>query len=124
MSVISFSLPWSVLVPDNQRHALMARQRRIILTQAYRTAKDAAYHRIRKAMQGKDKLSGTVRLDATLYFPDHRRRDVQNYSKLVSDAMSGVVFTDDCQIHESVWRHGGVDRANPRAEITVQPLGA
>jgi hypothetical protein len=42
---------------------------------------------------------------------------------LVLDVMQGRIFTNDRQVREK-WIKHGIDRANPRAEITVQPLVA
>ena len=41
-----------------------------------------------------------LRLDITLFFTNKRRRDIDNYLKLLLDGMTGVVFKDDSQIQE------------------------
>lgn len=39
-----------------------------------------------------------VALKIEIYFPDRRKRDVQNYLKLTCDALQGHLYFDDCQI--------------------------
>ena len=41
-----------------------------------------------------------VRVEMTLQFPDRRRRDIDNYNKLLFDACNGLLWCDDCQIVE------------------------
>ena len=55
------------------------------------------------------------------YFPDDRRRDLDNAAKCL-DGANGVVWHDDVQIVEwHVYRH--VDRKNPRLEVMVEMSG-
>ncbi len=62
-------------------------------------------------------LSVTIKL----YFGDKRKRDVDNYNKLVLDALSGVVYKDDEQIQILVVsKH--YDKENPRIEVAVHNL--
>ena len=54
----------------------------------------------------------------TYYFPDRRRRDVTNYDKSPIDALTGIIYDDDCQIQMVVLRKS-IDKANPRTEIMI-----
>ena len=55
-----------------------------------------------------------------VYFPDERRRDLDNAAKCL-DGANGIVWNDDSQIVEwHVYRH--IDRKNPRLEVTVEIL--
>lgn len=45
-------------------------------------------------------LSGDVKVDIDLVFPDHKKRDIDNYSKSLLDCLSGTVIVDDSQIVE------------------------
>ncbi len=113
------TLPWSVLVPDNQRHGLL--RGRILLTAKYRQALASAS--ALAGFQWKERpLKTSVSLAVTLYEPDKRRRDIGNYTKLIADALTRVAFVDDSQIDELRLKRGGLDRQNPRAEIEVAPL--
>lgn len=113
------TLPWSVLVPDNQRHGLM--RGRILLTAKYRDALAGAS--TLAAFQWKaGPLKTSVAVRVTLYEPDKRRRDIGNYTKLIADALTRVAFVDDSQIDELRLSRGGLDRKNPRAEVEIAPL--
>ena len=49
--------------------------------------------------QWKEKLTyRNVEVEIKLFFGDKRKRDVDNYNKLVLDAMTGIVYDDDKQI--------------------------
>ena len=57
-----------------------------------------------------------------VYFPDLRRRDLDNAQKTL-DGANGIIWHDDSQIDEwHVYRRR--DRANPRLEVTVEILGS
>lgn len=112
-------LPWAVLVPDNARHGLV--RDRIRLTARYRDSLVAASALARRHWRG-DPLTSAVQLDVTLYEPDRRRRDVLNYGKLIADALAGAAYVDDSQIDRVTFLRGGIDRANPRAEVIVALL--
>jgi len=54
----------------------------------------------------------------TYYFKDKRRRDVDNYSKCILDALQTIIYNDDNQIqHLTLSKY--IDRENPRTEITI-----
>ncbi len=48
------------------------------------------------------------------FFPDKRRRDVNNYDKPIFDGMSGIVFKDDDQVGDCF------DFQNPLTEYVVR----
>lgn len=115
---ISYALPFSVLVPDNQRHGLF--RGRILLTSKYRNAKAQAHTILLTQRVGQPMLEGlSLGFSATLYPPDKRRRDVVNYAKMVQDALTGIAYADDSQLDDVRWTRGTVDKANPRVEIFV-----
>lgn len=58
-------------------------------------------------------------VDLAVYFPDARRRDLDNVAKAVLDACDGVAFADDAEVDElHVVR--AVDRERPRVEVSVR----
>ena len=65
------------------------------------------------------------RVTIDLFHGDRRRRDTDNCAKTILDALqgrhgsAGVLFEDDDQVAELVVRKH-IDRAEPRAEITVE----
>jgi crossover junction endodeoxyribonuclease RusA len=66
-------------------------------------------------------LQGDVLLTMTVYFPNRRRRDLSNCLKVIEDSLSGVAYRDDSQVAKIVLTRQ-YDNANPRAELTVEPL--
>ena len=45
-------------------------------------------------------LTGLLEVRYFLTFPDKRRRDVDNYNKMIFDTMNEVVYKDDSQIQK------------------------
>ena len=64
---------------------------------------------------------GAVRLHIVLWLPDRRRRDLDNCAKSICDALNGIAYLDDAQIAELFVRRY-MDRARPRAELTVEHM--
>lgn len=81
----------------------------------YRTAAVAA------ALQAREAFGCTpVEVAIAAWLPDNRRRDADNLFKAPLDALvhAGVI-DDDAQILALSIRKAGVDRGNPRLEVTV-----
>ncbi len=57
-----------------------------------------------------------------VYFPDEKRRDLDNACKAVLDGCNGTAFADDSEVHE-VHMVRAVDRERPRVEVRVSRLG-
>lgn len=122
---MNYTLPFSALVPDNQRHGVVVigGKPRILLTSKYRKAKEQVVLLL-WAQQGKEPmLRGELGMLARMYVPDKRRRDVLNYSKLVNDSLAHVAYEDDSQLRDVRWVHGGIDREDPRLEIELWEVG-
>lgn len=62
-------------------------------------------------------LDGRIHLKVGLFFPDARKRDIDNIKGLL-DSFSGILYTDDSQI-DRLTITKEVDRDNPRVEIEV-----
>lgn len=62
----------------------------------------------------KDALN--VKID--LFFANKRNHDIDNYNKILLDALSGIVWEDDGQI-QSMYVTKYYDKENPRIEITI-----
>jgi crossover junction endodeoxyribonuclease RusA len=74
--------------------------------------------------QGKPKFVGKCWLQITLFPPDLRERDSDNYNKALFDSLvkGGVIEKDSNRIvvgHSVDWAEK--DAANPRAEIIIAP---
>lgn len=52
----------------------------------------------REAMQGRAPLTSQVAMRVVFVLSNHRRVDLDNLNKGVSDAMNGIVFADDTQV--------------------------
>ena len=75
------------------------------------------------------KLEGKVKIDYEYYAPDKRKRDLMNVisviDKFFQDAMveSGCIEADDISIVVEVnSRYIGIDRENPRLEVTIKKI--
>lgn len=75
----------------------------------------------KEAMQGKDLLAGPIEVEVGFVRSNKRRCDIDNLQKAVSDALQGVVFADDDQIHKMVL-YKFYDKDAPGAWIQVRQL--
>lgn len=74
-----------------------------------------------KSQWNKELIEGDVIMKIKLFFGDKRRRDIDNYNKLILDAMEGIVYKDDKQIKD-LHITKEYDKENPRVEIWVSAL--
>ena len=119
MSVLVF--PWSCVMHDN--HRLMPARGRLITSPEYRNKKRHAQMQAAVQWRGQP-LTGDLVIVADCWFPDKRKRDAGNYRKLITDALSGIVYDDDAQLVREVWERAGYDKAEPRIIVTVQEKAA
>lgn len=124
MSLPKIVIPWAYCQHDNHR-LMPARPRkgqysaRLITSPEYRLAKQSAELYIKRQWPQGVMLNGGLVLTAKCFFPDNRKRDAGNYRKLLTDAMSGICYDDDAQLESETWQKAGIDRVNPRIEITL-----
>jgi Holliday junction resolvase RusA-like endonuclease len=114
---LTLSIPWKYLVADNAKYGVL--RGRMLLRPQYRASKDTIQAIARRAMSDTQPCLAHVTLHAKLYVPDLRRRDATNYAKLIQDSLQGAVYTDDTQIKRATWEHCGIDRENPRCDVTI-----
>lgn len=128
MTLPTITIPWKFLALANHRLMPVVRwidraPKAVLITAPdYRQAKESAEYHIKRQWLGHEMLKGPIALTARCFFPDRRRRDAVNISKMVCDAMSGLVMDDDSQIEDERWIKAGYDKANPRVEIILSPL--
>jgi crossover junction endodeoxyribonuclease RusA len=68
---------------------------------------------------------GKIDVAIAAYLPDARRRDADNLFKAPLDALAHAgVYADDSQIRKLSIELCGIDRENPRLEITLKAIGA
>lgn len=88
---------------------------------AYRAAAVAAALQARPVAYG----AAPVEVAIAAWLPDNRRRDADNLLKAPLDALVHCgVLDDDSQVVALSIRKVGVDRANPRLEVTITMEGA
>ena len=47
-----------------------------------------------------EKVYGKIKLTILLYFKDNRKRDVDNYNKVIIDCLKNKLFEDDDQVYQ------------------------
>ena len=82
---------------------------------AYRIVKLGKFHSLKMTPRGKEfkkdvaeivknlqhkKYNGKIGVFLEIHFKDKRKRDIDNYSKLLIDSIKGILFEDDDQIFE------------------------
>jgi Holliday junction resolvase RusA-like endonuclease len=118
---VSLSLPWSTLHSINGTWTIRSPE--------YQGAKRRAREKIEEQLPTRpldpaelwQPLECRLAVDVVLVVPDRRPRDLDNYEKLVYDAMKGLVYVDDSLIDDKRIRRA-IDVDRPRADITVTPL--
>lgn len=71
-----------------------------------------------KTQWRKGVITGPVTIEVRLFFKGIRRRDIDNFHKILLDSLTGIVWEDDSQIMVMrVEKHR--DDNNPRIELTV-----
>lgn len=116
----SITLPW----PPSVNTYWRSFRGRNILSEKGRNYKASAASAI--LLAGVRRVLGPCRLRITLYPPDDRRRDSDNYNKPIFDALveCGVIEADDSRIvrgHSVEW--ASKDVKNARAEVVVELAG-
>ena len=90
---------------------------RRFLTKEGKQTKVAISYEIRTAVKF-EPHKGSVALNVLFYFPDKRKRDIDNCLKSLLDCCTGILFEDDSQIEElHVYKQ--VDVKNPRTIIQI-----
>ena len=63
-------------------------------------------------------LTGELEVGLKLYFKDKRKRDVDNFNKLILDAGTDILWEDDSQIQKlTIEKY--IDKINPRIELCI-----
>ncbi len=86
-----------------------------------RAAKEAIGWEARSQYHG-EPLQGPLAAEIRLYWPDKRRRDIDNIKALL-DALTGILWEDDSQITD-LHLFKAYDKERPRVEIDMGPAAA
>ena len=87
----------------------------VYMTKAGKDLKES-YQWEAKSQWKKKPLTGDVSVSIVFYFGDKRKHDIDNYNKILLDALSGIVWEDDEQITE-LHINKEYDKENPRVEL-------
>ncbi len=100
------NLPFPPSTNTYWRHAIVNGSPRTLLSAKGRIYRKQVAHILAAEHRGTQAATGPLRVLMELHPPDNRRRDLDNYSKAVWDALEGTVYEDDSQIREAhfYWR--------------------
>ena len=108
----AFTLP----VPPSANRYWRIWNNRIVVTDEARAYKQAVFLKLREY----EPLRGDVGVNFTVFRPA-RRGDLDNYVKILFDALNGLVWLDDMQVVKiSMYRAD--DKHNPRVEFLVYEI--
>lgn len=96
---------------------------RILTTEASNWKLVAAWTAIAEKKEQGWEMPGAdekVVLELYAYWPDYRRRDMNNCHKLLCDALEGQLYLDDKMVLVRDMDFD-IDRKNPRIEVYVYP---
>ena len=105
----TFTLP----VPPSANRYWRVWNNRIVVTDEARAYKDEIALLLRSCIP----LEGDVSVNFTVFRPAHRG-DLDNYNKIMFDALQGLVYYNDNQIVE-IHSYRKDDKVNPRVEILI-----
>ncbi len=106
----------SIPVPPSVNRYWMVAHNRVIVTPEARQYKQE----IALLLGRYEPLCGTVAVEFTVFRP-RRAGDLDNYQKVMFDALNGLLWNDDKQVVEI---HGYLadDKNNPRVELLVYEI--
>ena len=110
----------------NSKRIVMAGSRPMILSSKdYEAWHTAASYELRLQLKGtinRIRFSGPYKVEITIYAPNKVKGDLSNKAESIMDLfVDNYVLADDnwFEVPELVLTFGGVDKENPRAEITI-----
>jgi len=104
-----FTLP----VPPSANRYWMVANNRIVVTHAATAYKTEVYYQLREL----EPLRNDVAVNFTVFRPI-RRGDLDNYNKVMFDALKGLAWLDDSQVVE-IHSFREDDKDNPRVDFLV-----
>lgn len=102
------------------RYTCIGRFARLYMAKAGKKLKEQYQADARMQYEG-EMILGDCELEITLFFKDKRRRDIDNFNKLVLDSLEGVVYEDDKQI-QRLTIIKNYSKENPRIEIIIKQI--
>lgn len=87
------------------------------MTKRGKDLKEDYQWQVKSQYKGKP-MTGLIGMMVSLYFGNKRKNDIDNFNKIVYDALTGLVWVDDSQI-EWVRTQKYYDKENPRVELEI-----
>lgn len=112
-------------IPPSTNHLYATVRGRRVLSEAGRNYHSDAGWLVKEAaglIGWETREDQRYQLELTLYWPNSLRRDLSNAIKCLEDAAVSALNFDDSRIDRLVVERGSVDKANPRAELTISVL--
>ena len=91
----------------------------LYMTKIGKDIKEDYVRQIKEQYKGKP-IEEDVKMEVVLYFGDKKRRDIDNYGKLL-DCLNGTILVDDSQIQKLTIKKD-YSKEEPRIEIVIKPL--
>ena len=104
--------------PPSVNHIWKHSGRRVYLSAEGRKFKENLGNKVPKEFKP---FEGELRVEIDLTFPDNRKRDLDNYPKVILDSLNHKVFIDDSQIIELLIRKK-VQKNRPNIIILVEKI--
>ena len=103
--------------PPSTQHIYRHKGFRVYMTREGMDKKEQYQWEI-KAQYKKSLITKKFGLIMEFYFPDDRKRDLDNFNKLILDSGAGIAWEDDDLISE-MHLYKFVDKKNPRVELEI-----
>lgn len=96
---------------------------RVIISKAGRALKTNYQWQAKSQLKIKQPIKEGLNLHIFLFFGDKRKRDIDNYGKILLDSLSGILYIDDSQI-QVMTVVKNYCKENPRIEILFTPAAS
>ena len=104
---------FSIAVPPSANRYWTIANNRLVVTNEAKKYKQIVFYQLKNY----EPLRGDVAVNFTVFRPA-RRGDLDNYTKVMFDALNGLVWLDDLQVVE-IHSFRADDTENPRVEFLV-----
>lgn len=117
MSTLRVSLP---VPPSTNNLYATVRGRRVLTTEAREYKAHVGRHAFAASVLAHWRYQQPARLRVAVafWYPNRRRRDIDNLKALIDGLAAGLGF-DDCVIDDLRITRAGIDKDNPRVEVEV-----
>jgi len=93
----------------------------VYMTREGKDIKEKYVREILTQYREREPTAERIEVEIDLFFGDKRTRDIDNFNKLILDALSGIVYEDDKQIQKLTITKN-YDKEYPRAEIIIHKI--